>query len=623
MRNALRDMPAWGISLVVNLMVLMVFQFIVIHGPKMLDTTTITSVVDTEHQEQYEFSNATAFDAIGNDGDSNTLASSMKISTAVGENDKPLEEKIEDIINPELRPLTETSVVPQEGDLVAKVEVKGQTADVKGGVQGAMDRVTFEIRQSLRDRQTLVIWVFDASGSLKVRRDAIADRFDNIYKQVTNSGSSDGLHSMIWSFGKSPVLHTEKPIQDTAKLSEIVRKEIKEDTSGVENVFGTVKLAMDKIRLMSRLLGPTNKLMFIVTDERGDDAEQFLEDAITLAKRSQTRVFTIGNAAVFGRKEGYVRWTYEDGYTENIPVDQGPECAFPDAVQLPFIGSGQDWQLRQMSASYGPYALTRLCSETGGMYLITEDAQGMNFDRAVMRRYSPDYRPVPFIAKEIQKNRAKQALVTVAGMTYDEGGLPAPELVFRGYNEGLLKTSIFEAQKPAADVQRQLDQMYSALASGVDDRSKLVEPRWQAAFDLAMGRMLAMRVRYFGYNKMLANMRVSTKVFEKETSNMWRLTPSEEISTGPDVRKAAEQASEYLNRVIDEHPGTPWAALAMKEKSTPLGWAWEEFHEDIPGMNGMNRVSDEDLPRLLLAEEEEKKKQQAKSQAVKRDRPKL
>ncbi|MCA9091098.1 MAG: hypothetical protein KDA90_20950, partial [Planctomycetaceae bacterium] len=75
--------------------------------------------------------------------------------------------------------------------------------------------------------------------------------------------------------------------------------------------------------------------------------------------------------------------------------------------------------------------------------------------------------------------------------------------------------------------------------------------------------------------------------------------------------------------VIDEHPGTPWAALAMKEKSTPLGWAWEEFHEDIPGMNGMNRVSDEDLPRLLLAEEEEKKKQQAKSQAVKRDRPKL
>ncbi|MCA9080525.1 MAG: VWA domain-containing protein [Planctomycetaceae bacterium] len=623
MQNALRDMPAWAISLVVNLSLLMVFQFIVIQGPRMLDSTTITSVADHEERQDFVFDNAVAMDAIGTNGDSNSLAPSVSAATQLGDQDKPLEEKIEETLNPEIRPLLETSVVPQEGDLVAKVEVKGQTADVKGGVDGAMDRVTFEIRQSLRERQTLVVWVFDASGSLKTRREAIADRFDNIYRQVSNAGNTDGLHTLIWSYGKGAQSHTQLPIQDTAQLSEIVRKGIKEDTSGVENVFGTVKLAVDQVRLMGRKLGATNKLMFIVTDERGDDTEQYLEDAITMAKRTQTRVFTIGNAAVFGQKQGYVKWTYEDGFQENIPVDQGPECAFPDAVQLPYIGSGSDWQLRQMSSSYGPYALTRLCAETGGMYLITEDTQGMSFDRSVMRRYAPDYRPVPLLFKEIKSNAAKDALVEVASMTYTDSGLPRPELVFEGYNENLLKGAIFEAQKPAADVERAVNRMLGRLQLGVEGRESLTEPRWQAAFDLALGRLLAMKVRYYGYNKMLANMRVSTKPFEKESSNMWRLRPSEEILSGPDVRKASEMTLEYLNRVIDEHPGTPWAAMAMREKSTPLGWAWEEFHQDIPGMPGVNRVADEDVPRLLLAEEEEMKKQNGGKPAPKRDRPNL
>jgi hypothetical protein len=32
----------------------------------------------------------------------------------------------------------------------------------------------------------------------------------------------------------------------------------------------------------------------------------------------------------------------------------------------------------------------------------------------------------------------------------------------------------------------------------------------------------------------------------------------------------------YLNRVIKEHPGTPWAYLAHRELTTPLGWKWTE-----------------------------------------------
>lgn len=606
MNTGLRDLPAWGISLVVNLSILMIFHFVVIRGVVTLNPTEIDSVVNSD-AEEFDFSTATNQDQIGTEGNLSVAGPSMSLAQVQGPQDKPLQEEVEEIVNPETIVVNEFNEIQPQGDLSAPIAVKGSSDEVKGGVEGAMDRMSFELRASLRERQTLVIWLFDASNSLKARRDGIADRFDNIYKQVANTGSTEGLYSMIWTYGKSPELLTEDALQDPQKLSEMVRTKVKPDESGEEKVFFTVKLAMDKIRLWNRKYGPTNKIMVIVTDERGDDFDQYLEEAITLCKRSQTRVFTIGNAAVFGQQKAYFPFVDENNDTHYIPVDQGPEGAIPDALQLPFVGAGQDWKLKSMSSAYGPYALTRLCAETGGMFLITEDTRGETFERAIMRRYAPDYRPLPAIMQDVQRSPAKMALMQAAAMSYD-GDLPVPPLVFKAYNDNVLKTELAEAQKPVAEIQYKLNKLNDQLKLGADARTKLTEPRWQAAFDLAMGRMLAMQVRYYGYNKMLAGMKVSTKTFEKENSNMWRLRPSSEIETGPEVRKAAEEAMTYLNRVVDEHPGTPWASLALKEKDTPLGWDWEEFHIDLPGMNGMSRVSDEDLPRLLLAEEEERMK---------------
>ena len=40
----------------------------------------------------------------------------------------------------------------------------------------------------------------------------------------------------------------------------------------------------------------------------------------------------------------------------------------------------------------------------------------------------------------------------------------------------------------------------------------------------------------------------------------------------------AAQSREYLTRVSRQHPGTPWAYLAEREFSEPLGWKWTEKH---------------------------------------------
>ena len=621
MSNSLRDVPAWGISLVVNLSILAVFHFIAYQPQQDLKVTTIESVVEDLDEQQYDFTEAVNEDTIGTDGDSLSITPAMQAATHVGSEDQNPQEQVEEFLNPEVANLSDSMIPKLEASLATAVEVKGNPENVSGqGVEGALDRVSYEIRQSLRERKTLVIWLFDASGSLEERREAVAERFDNIYKQLGKLGTTEGLHSVVATFGKGADLLTPEPIQDTKKLSEVVRTKVKEDKSGVENVFAASKMLLEKFRTWRRFEGPWNKLVFVVTDERGDDA-QYLEDVIMLAKRSQTRFYTIGNAAIFGQKKGYVKWTYDDGFVDYIPVDQGPESAFPDGVQLPFIGAGSDWRLRQMSASYGPYALTRLCAETGGMYLITAESRGYKFDRAVMRQYSPDYRPARVQEMEIAKNPAKSALVTVSGMTYDSD-LPVPELTFRAYNDTILRNDIGEAQRPVAEIDFKLRRLLDALAAGEQGRKSIREARWQAAFDLAMGRLLAMRVRYFGYNQMLANMKVSPKAFEKENNNMWRLRPSSEINTGPQMRKAAEQAKEYLKRVVDQHPGTPWALLAERELSTDLGWSWEEYSVPIPGSNGMTRANQEEVARLLLADEMQRERQRAKASKP-RQRPNL
>jgi hypothetical protein len=69
--------------------------------------------------------------------------------------------------------------------------------------------------------------------------------------------------------------------------------------------------------------------------------------------------------------------------------------------------------------------------------------------------------------------------------------------------------------------------------------------------------------------------------FKNEKNNTWVLESVDEISTGSQLAKAAQQAKTYLERVTQEHPRTPWALLAELELKTPLGWRWAEQHTEI------------------------------------------
>ena len=233
----------------------------------------------------------------------------------------------------------------------------------------------------------------------------------------------------------------------------------------------------------------------------------------------------------------------------------------------------------------------------------------------MLPRLIPILKRVVEVARTV---RGQQALVAAAQQALSED-VPTPQRVFQANNDNILREQITEAQKPLAVLDYFLERTHTLLEAGEKHRNKLDSDRWRASYDLAMGRILALRVRAFGYNAVLAEMKSNPKIFEKSDSNQWRLEPSEFISGGSNVRKMNDKAMEYLNRVITEHPGTPWAYLAKVELRDPLGWDWVEGHTEI----AQAAAGDQQRSPQFAAEEERRQQEQIRQQKRTRSLPKL
>jgi hypothetical protein len=632
---SLRDAPGWLVSLGVHLVIMVLLLLVKFHTRLDSGATFLNAFEDIENELPFD---VTDTDQVGLGAEvtslspTSTTATTAAAAAAAGVQAGPSSEQIsqervnEGFKSPQVR-LDGNADYQMPGDdtLTAPIGGKDGVGPTGGGTENvgdvgsAIDRLAWEITQSLHQNKTTVIWLFDQSLSLKERRDAIADRFENVYRQLESleEGGKGALQTVAATYGEGFKLLTDKPIEDVKTLIPKVRA-IPDDPSGKENVFAAVAQLAQKFK--GERAKKRSVLILIITDEKGDDADKALEETITLCRRQGIKVYCVGNAALFGREKGYVTWKWPDSSTEDIEVDAGPETIEPEAIAMGFWG-GNGPDLARMSSGYGPYALTRLCKESGGQYLIAqEDTKGQRFDPAIMRNYQPDYRPIKDYMKSLDKNKAKAALVNAAKATKVDN-IPIPQLGFPAYNDNILRETITNAQKPAAELIYKIDRLVELLMLGEKDREKITEPRWRAAYDLAIGRALAMKVRSFGYNAMLAEMKSTPKTFQKKDSNEWKIEPSKTINAGQAVKKMERQAAMYLKRVIDENPETPWEKLAARELSTPMGWEWKEAKN--PGILAAGTSPDEAKKQIRLAEEKAKAEAAKRPMTPQREKPKL
>lgn len=477
------------------------------------------------------------------------------------------------------------------------------------------DLVT-EIETAAEEKPTHVAWLIDQSNSMSVMRKHLAETIGKLDSKLAAVSSS----TLVAAFGSSFTMLTPEPVHGPMSIAESISA-IDKDNSGKENCLSGV-LALGRA---FRKTGERNdhRILIIATDEAGDDF-MAVEDAATLCSKMGIRVFCLGNVSPFGTRRGYVSRTYDDGYVERIPIDQGPETIWrmvPDwpSTTVPEIA------FSRISSGFGPWALERLCRATGGRYLIAKDDMEIRFDAEVMSKYEPDY--TSWNSEKRREQFPFQPLhnaVITAGALSGQNSLRIPFPFMRADTADRLRSDITMSQRSCLSTEYVAKKVLLILDSVEPGKEEVVSPRTQASYDLSIGRALAIQIRALQFNHLLAE-RKGDALLPKPPDNTWQLVAAKTVDDNPAIEKQIAKAEQHLQKVVREHEGTPFAYVAKKELERGFGWSWTSHRVDYPeaiprrGFDKSYKMTTD----LLLRLGPDGKPTATRRRLVRRERPKL
>lgn len=492
--------------------------------------------------------------------------------------------------------------IPSETDITENINI-GTSVSQDTSVGGVLDRLTVEIVNNAKNNDLNVIWLFDASISLSKQREDIRDRFEKIIQEIGMSSFSHPIKHTICSFGSSLSIINSDPTDDTDILYKSIDS-ITLDETGIENIFGSIEQLCKQYKT-------TRNMIVAFTDEVGDDFN-LLDKTVVEARRKGTRVYVVGPPAPFGLSSIQFKYVDPDPkFDQNekwVEINQGPETLFKmtlDLHSLPIDESGLD-------SGFGPYALSKICVDTGGIYFAVHPNRNDNqvskkeisplssyisvfFDNAVMKKYSPDYRSILLQNKETQTNKIKTALLNACKIPIHINN--DQKINFTAYTEGEFVEQLNEAQKYSAKIEPQIDRIYTILKEVESQSRSLNEKRWLASYNLAMGRILATKCRIELYNSMLAEAKTGLEKSDPK-NNLWNLEFDSEFTTkSSQLQKSYATAIKYLESVVSDFPDTPWALIAQNELDTPMGYKWIDSYKEPPKMNDGPNNNNNPLPK--------------------------
>ncbi len=583
------QVSAFGVSVVTHLVLLLMLTMLGYAASKSAPPEFRTEVVDTSLSDFAKLESTELAEV-----DSTTItpvAGSFGPSTSAMIVDRTPAPPIESNLAPDLK-ATDIQVasvsLPKAVRLDSSVSIKGSGAEHVDNVEGAVDRVAIEILRQLEKGRTLVVWGFDASGSLLAERKRLAAYIDGVYAHIAELdkeglAGNEALLTAVVAFGKDRKVLTEEPTSDREAIARAIEA-VPLDKTGFESSFRTVGEIARRFGKYGKDGQAYRTMAVLVTDEVGDD-EEMLEPAIASAVAAKMPVYVLGSAALFGRIEGFMSYTDPETkeFHPRLPVRQGPEAALVENIRMPFWYDGPQYDL--LDAGFGPYALSRLAGATGGIYFITRMGSGrVTFDPLGMREYKPDWISKDQYMAMLSKNPLRRAVMRASVVT--QQSLPGmPSLTFPPIEAPNFKDEMTRNQEIVARIQYTVDEALGITGAGpgeptIVSTSKLRdhEPsrRWRAHYDLVRGRLMAMKIRCMEFNSACARMKRDAPKFTRPESNAWRLVPDEEIHISGKAAEAADEARDLLRRVVKEHPGTPWALLAQRELKDPFGLKWVE-----------------------------------------------
>jgi len=432
----------------------------------------------------------------------------------------------------------------------------------------ALDRIGAEIRDALSLRKTLVVWLIESTpDSKKLAEEAT----DPIIKQMQelSSGQPNPLEFAAISYASDPTILAPAP----TSIADDLRRALGTAKSGQgdkANICAALKRAADEY-LPYRKRG--YEVIFVIVGASDADDLKAADEPIAALKRAAVQVYGFGPAVPFGVPGRGPRQT-----SASSSGKRKVESLYPERIQLALSGGQSSGDLTD--SGYGPFALERICRQTGGKFFRLSggrppgwksDPDTGDISADLSAKYAPDYVSDDEFQRLLAENKCRLALDKASLLPPTESLQSVTTEFRKPKDEATLAKDVTKAQQAAAERDLAIQKLYDTLIVGEPDRSKLTGARWQAGYDLAMGQVLAAKARLDGYNAMLALLKQG-KNFTNPDSTRWVLEPADEIAASSALDKMAKNSRTYLNRVVAEHPGTPWAEIAQRELRYPAGW---------------------------------------------------
>ena len=217
--------PFWIVSLVFHLLIIIFLARIIM--PSEEERTVSLTVNDPiEDYEEEELIQDIQFDdlpeEIGAAGEASLDTAAAQATIVDVAIEDPIDLKLTEHEVGEI--VTSDNFMEATADSLSPVAVKGKVGNSVKAASGAVDRLTFEILQSMEERNTVVVWLFDQSASLMRQRAEILSRFDKIYEELGvvqaaghksfDSKSGKPLTTQVYAFGNNCLLYTSPSPRD-------------------------------------------------------------------------------------------------------------------------------------------------------------------------------------------------------------------------------------------------------------------------------------------------------------------------------------------------------------------------------------------------------------------------
>ena len=506
---------------------------------------------------------------------------------------------------------------------------KANAVQAATGVAGVIQKIGKDIAASLESNRTLVVWLFDQSPSLITQRAEILDQLTDIYsesgglaidqKVSFTADSRNALLTQVSAFGQGFDQALTKPVSTFKPVARSIRSILRDD-SGIENVMGGVLETVSRYRNLGRIDKDTgsrkcNVVIVVITDEAGDDIDR-VEEAIAACQRVQVPVYVIGVPAPFGEQTSEVLWTDPDvPNSPTVPafVNQGPESLVFERVAAscrrnpPFAeGPIRQEELRKLlpppvDSGFGPYALTLLCRETGGIYFAVhpnrENSAGgwqgiatfsshltQFYSPNVMESYQPDYLPARDFFDMLGDRPLRQAVVAASKLSTSGELILRTECKFlkNSFERGPFLRQIANEKRVVSAYGKRLESVYRDLKA-VEGEYELEESRrWRANYQLALATVECALARLYSWTAFVEFLDKRRPSFDRanvsRTNNVMTIHESEELIDDAQIHSMVKLALERCRNIIEEHPGTPWATLAEWEMNIPFGFSKTEYY---------------------------------------------